>query len=714
MESGHDSSSLTASSRRRARPSPQSTVRPTALRPLRPRRRAEPLALGLASLIAVAAAWASDADLAHKSPSDFADLSLEELSNIRVTSVSKKKEKLSEAAAAITVITQDDIRRSGATSIPEALRLAPGLDVAQVDAHDWAISSRGFNDLFANKLLVLMDGRSVYTPLFSGVFWDQQDTLLEDLDRIEVIRGPGASLWGANAVDGVINIITKSAKETQGTLLEGGAGSEDLGFGGFRYGGKLSDDVYYRVYGKYYNRSDYVLPSGMDANDASQAGQGGFRMDWDVSANTQLTFQGDAYDGLINDTYTVPQLTVAPTYQSALPDQGTIRGGNLLGRLTHTFSEDSDLKLQVYYDRYARDVAIFQDDQQTFDLDFQHRFPLGQRQDILWGLGYRLMADNVGNSPAVALYPTDRRLQLFSAFLQDEILLVEDRLHLTLGSKFEHNDFTGFEIQPSARLAWTPAERHTFWTSVSRAVRTPSRAEEGLVLNQGILPPGTMGSPVPIVESVYGDGNFLSEEELAYEIGYRFQPIDQVSFDLSLYYNDYQHLRSIEPGIPVLDLTSGPPHLVAPFTGANNLKGNTYGAELGVNWQVERWWQLRGSYTFLEMNLQRGPGSLDYTSLLDTGKSPRHQFMLRSSMDLPAHLELDQELRYVDSLPTLGVPSYVEMDVRLAWHARPNLEVSIVGQNLLHSQHLEFTPTFINTQTIEIQRGVYGQITWHF
>ncbi|MDB6121346.1 MAG: ligand-gated TonB-dependent outer rane channel [Pedosphaera sp.] len=648
------------------------------------------------------------------------DKSLEELLNTPVSIVVGHQEKLSQSAAAVSVITEEDIRRSGATSIPEALRLVPGLDVARVDSHQWAISARGFNDVFANKLLVLQDGRSLYTPLFSGVFWDVQDTLMEDIDHIEVIRGPGAAVWGANAVNGVINIITKNAKDTQGILITGGGGTEERGFGGFRYGGQLGQDVYFRVYAKYFNRDDSAFPNGSDARDAWQMGQGGFRIDWDTLERTQnlLTLQGDIYGGRASQIFNTYDPSNPPSYARTVQQDFRLGGGNLLGRWTHEFSDTSELKLQMYYDRTERNTVIFMENQDTYDLDLKHHFELGERNVVLWGAGYRIVADKIGNSASISLNPDNRRTQLFSAFVQDEITLVEKRLKLTLGAKFEHNDFTGFEFQPSGRLLWTPHDQHTLWASISRAVRTPSRAEEDVKLSN-VIPPGGLfpGSPTA-VSTIYGNEQFKSEVLIAYELGYRVQPHANLSIDLTTFYNDYDDLRSVEFGpSPTQPLTAPPPPpgLFIPFHGDNKLYGETYGAELAATWQVTKRWRLTPAYTLLEMQLHRQPGSTDTTSEADEGRSPQQQFSLRSSLDLPQGFSVDATLRYVDRLPTLRISSYVELDVRLGWHSKNNnLEVAIVGQNLLAEQHAEFAPSFINTQQTEVQRGVYGKVTMRF
>ena len=631
---------------------------------------------------------------------DLTELPIERLMQIEVTSVARRSETISQSPAAISVVTQEDIRRSGAMNIPDALRLVPGLEVARLDASQWAISARGFNDVFADKLLVLQDGRSIYTPLFSGVFWDVQGPMLEDVDRIEVIRGPGATLWGANAVNGVINIITKSSKDTQGLLLSAGGGNENRAFSNVRYGGKINDTAFFRVYATYFNEDDSALPNGRDANDSWQMGHWGFRLDWDLSDQDLVTFQGDAYHGIENQVFNTFDPTSLPTLSRIVHDEINLDGGNVLGRWSHTLSSESDLRLQLYYDRTDRDTVIFKEKRDTFDADFQHRFPVGNRNDFIWGAGYRVSRDDVGNSPTISLIPGSRTLELFSAFVQDEITLVPNRLRLTLGSKFEHNDFTGFEIQPSGRLLWTPSDDQSVWASVSRAVRTPSRSEDDVVLNQ----PREVAPGLFLPITIRGNQDMESEKLLAYEIGYRSQPWEQLSFDLAAFYNDYDQLRSLEQ-----DPSS--PTVLHP---GNKLYGEAYGVELSGLWQIARWWRVRPAYTFLEVQLHTRPGSTDTTSQQDEGKSPRHQFTLRSSMDLPHNLFLDGTLRYVDSLPALKIGSYVELDVRLGWRPTSHLELAIGGQNLLNSQHAEFSPSFIRTQQTEVERGVYGKITWRF
>src|SRR5437764_1520207 len=426
-------------------------------------------------------------------------LSIEQLMGVEVTSVSKRPERLSQTASAIQVITQDDIRRSGAASLAEALRLASNLQVAQLDSRQWAISARGFNSTAANKLLVLIDGRTVYTPLFSGVFWDVQEVPLADIDRIEVISGPGATLWGANAVNGVINVITKDAKDTQGFLLSGGGGTEQRDFGSVRYGGAVGTGVRARIYGRGFGRDATAFPSGRDAADKWHLGQGGFRSDWDGASASRVTVQGDLYDGRIA--------------QDSAGDIA-VAGRNVMAKWSRTLSERSSLAAQVYYDRTHRDIpGLFGEDLDTYDVDLQHRTRLGDRHDVVWGLGYRNINDRtaIGSDSTLAFLPLHVAREWFTGFVQDEIALVPNRVHVTVGTKIEHNDYTGFEIQPSGRVSWRPGSSGTLWMAVSRALRTPSRIDRELF------------APAKPPYFLAGGPDFHSEEEVAYELGYRYQ-----------------------------------------------------------------------------------------------------------------------------------------------------------------------------------------------
>src|SRR5882757_1704751 len=650
----------------------------------------------------------------QKTVPDVTAMSMEDLMNMQVTSVSKRSQKVADAPAAIFVITQDDIRRSGATSIPEALRLAPGLEVARIDQNKWAIGSRGFNGRFDNKLLVLIDGRSVYTPLFSGVYWNVEDVMLEDVDRIEVIRGPGATLWGANAVDGVINVITKKAKSTQAAVVTAGAGTEERAAGGVRYGGKLGDNTYYRAYTKYFDWGPSAYPSGMTAHDGWDALRGGFRADWTPAGANSLTLQGDIYRTRFDETLTVASLS-AP-YSNTFLNDGKYSGGNILGRWNHT-SEGSSMSLQMYYDNTSiTDHSLFGDHQNIFDIDFQHAFHVGDSQQFVWGLGYRSIRDKNNPSFTVSLQPNQVTLNQFSTFLQDEISLVDNRLQITLGSKFERNEFTGFEIQPNARLLWNLTPNQSIWTAVSRAVRTPALTEEGLRLNSQVIPPGAPANPTPFpaVVAVFGSHQFNSEDLLAYELGYRVQAAKNLSLDISTFYNNYSNLRTAEPGAPFVEGSPAPTDIVIPFVAGNKMSGGTYGVELFADWKVIPKWRLVGSYSYLQMDIHKNKDSQDPTADNPNGSSPRHQWYLRSSIDLPKHFEQDTTLRFVDQLPSLNVPSYYSLDAHLGWRPVTSLELSIGGQNLLNNRHFEFMPDFVNTSPTVVKRSIFGSITVKF
>lgn len=625
----------------------------------------------LAGLAILAATFGAAADTNEvTTPAELKRLSLDDLVNQDVTIVSRRAEKLSASPSAVQVITGEEIHRSGATSLPEALRLAPNLEVAQVNSHDWAISARGFNNTLANKLLVMIDGRTVYTPLDAGVFWDVQNVLLDNIDRIEVVSGPGGTLWGANAVNGVINIVSKSARDTQGLLVEGGGGSLLQDFGAVRYGGGNGTNLFYRVYAQRFDRNDTVFPDGSDATDFWDMSQGGFRMDWYQSDANTLTVQGDAYSG-----------SEASTNGDTFVD-----GQNVLARWSHVISDTSDLSIQAYFDRTWREVPdSFAEDLKTYDIDVQHRFALGERQSVTWGGGYRLMADQVQNSAALAFIPPDRNMQLFSAFVQDEIMLVPDRLQLTLGTKMEHNDFSGFEFQPSGRLAWTPDDWQTFWAAVSRAVRAPSRIDSDVRLPE--TPP----------YQLKGAADFDSETVLAYEAGYRVRPASRVSLSLAAFYNDYNNLRSLDQLTPTN------------FVIGNGFRGQTWGVELSGTYQATEWWRLRGGYTYLNKLLWTH--GADVTPSVREGNDPENQVLLQSILDLPAHFQLDLVGRYVDTLQNPHVPSYVSLDARLGWWCKGNMEISIVGKNLLDNQHPEFGAVATRQ---EIPRSVFGKVAWWF
>lgn len=651
------------------------------------------------------------AEVNTNSVPDPADLSLEQLVNIQVTSVSKKETSLSQAPAAIAVVTPDDIRRQGITSLPEALRLVPGMDVARINNHEWAISARGFNGQFANKQLVLVDGRSVYGPGFGGVVWGVEDVVLEDLDRIEVIRGPGGTLWGANAVNGVINIMTKSAKETQGALVSTTFGTENQPLTTVRYGGQLATNLYYRAYIKYDNRQGFETSSGDTAPDRAREIQGGFRIDWEPTAINQLTLQGDYYDDRFIERLSQP--IWEPPYSQELSTVNHNSGDNVLGRWTHDFSTESTLTVQAYYDRKVNEQAQAIETTDNVDLDVQHRLVLGSRNDFVWGFGYRRIDESFQQSDFIAFSSPQQDQELYSAFIQDEFTLLPERLKLTAGTKCEHNDFTEWEVQPSARLAWTPTARQTYWAAISRAVRTPSRADFGGTTRLQIIPPQGL-NPLPTELSTMGDARLQSEELLAYEVGGRLEVTRRVSLDAALFYNDYQNVIVPVPN-PFIPMVPGagtvPPHSLYSATFQNAGKGQTYGAELSARWQVTDQWRLTASYSLIQWTF-----NID-NPLLDS--MPRHQFQIRSDLDLPAHLELSSAVYFVDRTEApygageIIIPSYFRVDIGLTWRPFKNLEIGIWGQNLQADQHQEFT-SYKTSLITEIPRSVLGKITWHF
>jgi iron complex outermembrane receptor protein len=610
---------------------------------------------------------------------DLKALSLEQLSEIEVTSPGKKEEKLSRVAAAVYVITQEEIRRSGVRSLEDALRLATGLEVATFNGGGGPVSARGFNTNSANKIQVFLDGRSLYSPLFGGVLWDMQSTVLEDIDRIEVIRGPGATLWGGNAVNCVINITTKSAKDTAGGLVVAGGGvGAERGFATFRYGGAIGKNTAYRGYGNFLDRDSLTLQTGADANDPYQMRQGGFRTDTSLTAADQITFQGDLYsadEGILNR-----------------PDIA-LHGGNVLMRWTHRFHDSSELQFQTYYDRTSRLVPSQIDEvRNMYDVDMQHHIRFGERHDVVWGLGYRVSNDSTKTEPLLFFDPSGRHLALFNVFAQDEIALSGDRLRLVLGSKFENYTYSGWDAQPSARLIWTPSTHQSIWGAISRAVRIPTQFDEDL----RITPPGTS------LVVIRGDAAFQSEALTAYELGYRVLPLPQLSFDIATYYNRYDHLRSQE----------APPGGGFPIVLGNQLQGRTYGAEVTAGYQVLPWWRLTSGYSNLQKNLSTDPGSTDTTGGLQEGIDPRNQFSLRSNMDLPRKTELDFWVRHVSALQLLSgppVPSYTVFDVRLGWRPTENVAISLVGRNLPQQHHVEFGPA-----GELVHRAVYVTTTWRF
>jgi iron complex outermembrane receptor protein len=641
---------------------------------------------------------------AEERASDLAALSIEELMDLEIISVGRKPQKIADAASAVYVITQEDIRRSGLMSIPEILRMAPGLQVAQITSNRWAITSRGFNSLAARFLLVLVDGINVYSPTFSGVNWDEIDTLIEDIERIEIIRGPGATMWGADAVNGVINIITKSARTTTGGKLTAGGGNYEEGFGSVRYGGKLGENGDYRAYVKYFNRDSYQDPPGDDISDRWHSGRAGFRVDWNKGNNDALTVQGDFYNG--HERETLQRTFLSPPYSTRETNTVELSGGNLLARWNRIISDTSDMQLQLYYYRTVRDDVLYRDTLNRFDADFQQRFRLLTRHDIVWGLRYNFEDHNLRDSPAVTFDPDRRRLNFFSGFFQDEITLVEDQLHLILGTKVEHNDYTGFEIQPSGRLLWKPHHNHALWAAISRSAKTPNRINRDFELHwvverRGFLLTDVMG---------ISNSDFDSEECIAYELGYRahFSPV--ISMDLATFYTEYHDMLDYK--IAGITFARNPLRMVIPITQVNALYGHTYGTEIALTYQMSPWWKLSASYTLLKLDLR---SHVDSSEPDDRERgSPENQFQMHSFLTLPWNMEFDTALYYVDHLGSRDIPSYVRLDARIGWQPTSGMRISLALQNLLDNRHPEYKTQVMGLQHSEVPRSIYLKTTWLF
>jgi iron complex outermembrane receptor protein len=642
--------------------------------PVRPRERLRCERTFLSALFTAALA-SPGAFAADPAVEDLADLSLEQLSNIDVTSVSKKKERLIDAAASIFVITGEDIRRSGATSLPEALRLAPNLQVARSSAGQYAISARGFSNdnALANKLLVLVDGRTVYSPIYSGVFWDQQDVLLEDVDRIEVISGPGGTLWGANAVNGVINVITKPASRTQGGLVSLGGGNDEMG-GAFRYGNAFGDSGHLRLYAKASELDNTETAGGARLLDGWQMQQAGFRADWGRS-NRNFTVSGDAYSGKGEDR--------------AVAGPVEVSGMNLLARWNEQFDSGSDIQLQAYFDRSEREnLAGFQGDADTYDIEFQHGIPVGGHK-VLWGAGYREARDYVQSTLALPLSivfnPQSRKLSWENVFLQDEFNLSET-VRFTVGIKFESNDYTGWEKLPSARLAWKPSDDQLVWGAVSRAVRAPARLDRDFFL------------VFPLINFTFINGgpDFQSELADVAEIGYRAQPWSSFTYSITAFYTDYGNLRSGQP----------PPAVVE-----NMIAGVVSGVEAWAGYQATDSWRLSGGLVELRKELHVQPGSPDPTGPSALGNDPEHQWMLRSTLDLTPRHDFDLVVRNVSRLPDPLVPAYTAVDARLGWRPQHNVELSATIQNLFDPGHAEFGAAGTRS---ELARSIYFKLLCRF
>ncbi len=626
-------------------------------------------------------------------------LSLQQLGEIEVTTASKQPVQVNRTPAAIYVITQDDIHRSGATSLPEALRLAPGVEVARIDSVKWSIGIRGFGSRLSRAVLVLMDGRTVYSPLFHGVYWEVQDTMMENIERIEVIRGPGGTIWGSNAVNGVINIITKKAKDTPGVLVSAGGGDTNQAFGEARYGGKTGD-VNYRVYAKGFDRGPEHHTDGSNFDDWRRE-QGGFRADWTASPHDTVTLQGDIYDSNMGESNRITSLTAPFSYISN--QVADLSGGNVIANWDRTSDDGSGFHLQTYYDRFNRRQSTQAEYRDTFDVDFVHHLKV-MRTQFTWGLGARISLGRVPEVvPTYTFSPNRRTDHLFSLFVQDEIPLVSDKVSLTIGSKVIHSAFAGYDFEPSVRMLWAPSPKTSLWGAVTRAVRTPSDIEEDLTNI-------TLRSAAPLAYNVTTGGKFMSEVLVGYEAGYRRLIAKQFSLDVAVFRNYYDHLSSLEAGLPFFDSSGTDPHMVYPFVNGNGVKGVTTGFEIIPDLKPASWWRVQPSYAYLHMDLRTVAGSTDSITVNTLeGSSPHHEFMVQSYLDLPKNFEFTQIYRYVSNLPAQLVGAYQTVDARVAWRHR-HVELSVTGQNLLQPHHPEYGGD--PGPLVGIKRNVFATITW--
>ena len=651
----------------------------------------------------------SPASAADEFLTELAKMDIGSLMSQEVTSVLRKKQPVLKAPSAIFVLTNEDIRRSGARNIPEALRLVPEITVGRVNANTWTIAARGFDSNGSAKLLVLIDGRSVYSPLFSGVFWDVQDLMLEDVERIEVIKGPGAVSWGENAVNGVINIITKTSQDTQGGLIVGGGGKEELGFGSVRYGGKVGEDTTYRAYSKYDLHDSYRLSQGGDAEDEWDMGRAGFRMDSKLSpaGKDSITFQGDIYNGETNNLINRWVLD-EPPFTVLQKDQTDLAGGNLLFRWNNQISEESKLAVQTYYDRTERKSQPFSEYRDTFDLDIQHEYKLNESHSLVYGGDIRFTTDELENSRNITFESTSQTDGLQNFFIQDVYSLVPGKLDLIPGIKLGYNDFSGFEYQPSGRFVYTPTKNNAIWGAISRAVRSPARIDENLRIsgNPTIGPDGQVS-----LLSLYGNQDFQGENLMAYELGFRSAITEDLVFSISTYYHKYDDLLSIEPGQAFFENDPLPAHTVIPYSIANNLNGDAYGMGSFINWYATESFELSGAFSYIELDFYNDPDSQDIFSSNVERQTPHSQANLRGHLKLPYDLELDTILYYQDSVPNFQVNSHLRFDSQLGWHVNENLLLNFVVQDLFSSSHHEYGG---GARKVETERTFYGKVTYRF
>jgi iron complex outermembrane recepter protein len=677
------------------------------------------LALRAAVHVALAALIVNAAHAAAPVAAEASDLSLEELLKVEVTTASRKSQQVNDIAAAVFVITRDDLARSGATTIPEALRTAPGVTVARMAANRYAVSVRGFNGRFANKLLVLIDGRSIYSPLFSGVLWEFEDTFLEDVERIEVIRGPGGALWGANAVNAVINIITRKARDTQGGLMVAGTGTSEHAFGAARYGGAL-ENGHYRLWAQANSQEPSVDKQGNTANDAARTTRAGFRSDFTLRGGNRLTASGAAYEVDSNDRWWLPSL-VSPLgfVPTKLKESG--KGAHLLARHEWALSGNAEAALQAYVNHTELRVpGQISEDRTTFDIDFQRRL-IGTTHDLIWGLGYRNSRDSTGSTGTYMLRPQNATFSLTNAFIQDDWTLVPERFRVIGGLRLEHNNFTGLEPQPNARFIWTPSAEQSVWGAVSRAIRTPSRGERDAEADVAVTPasgpvPAILTRRLPTVE-----GQAKAEVIETAELGYRMKLSPTLSVDVAAFRSNYDKLRSTSLGTQQVVLARPQPYVVQNINSDSTVKATSRGFELSGDWQLAPWWRLQANYVYLDINAisRKADAAAEESARSLERTDPRHRASIRSSMTLAKRHQIDVWLRYVsDAVGTPagggGVPAYTELDFRYGWRVNSMLDVSFGGQNLLKRRHAEFIPDLLPSEPLDIERSFYVKTKWQF
>jgi iron complex outermembrane receptor protein len=632
---------------------------------------------------------------------DLREMTLEELMQLEITTVSRFAEPSTTVPAAVFVITAEDIHRSGVTSIPEALRLAPGMQVARIDAGKWSIGVRGFADRLARSMLVLIDGRAVYSPLFAGTYWETQDIVLDDVARIEIIRGPGGTLWGSNAVNGIINIVMLPADETQGVLAEVAAGSEEVLRGTLRYGTSFGEDTYARAYLKGFDW-DSQFHTGDVEYDEWRLVQGGLRLDSDFAGGRRLSLQGHAHTARLGEF--VRRTSFTPPFLEEDTSRLPLTGGSAMARFTGPLASSLDFQAQSFYEWTDREEYPVSESRRTFDVDLQFRHVGFDRHSISWGAGYQLSDSDLDTSDYSSL-PSGSE-DLWSAFLQDEISVAGDRLHLTVGAKLEHNDYSGLEVQPTGRVAWLVTPNHILWAAVSRAVRRPSRVEREYASTSILNPAG------PAFVRLLPNLDFESEKLIGYEVGYRALPEERVYLTVSTFYNRWSDLLTTDLFDVFQEDDPPPTRTIFPVSFLNGLDGESYGIETWADLWPTPWWRTRGHYAFLRVVMTPKPGSRDITqrSRYEDG-SPRHQARLQNSFDLPRGVSFDWYVRYQSKTVDPDLPAYTTSDVRIGWEVTPGLELEVLGRNLHEPHHAEW-PGENGGADVEIERGVSVGVSW--